>query len=86
MTRKTSWALMLGEAGLTVERIETHAAVSLDKVGDEFAITSSHLTVVAVVPGAGASQFAQIAGRAKLGCPVSKPLNAKITTEPTLGA
>ena len=34
-------ALMLGEAGLTVERIETHAAISLDKVDDAFAITSS---------------------------------------------
>jgi osmotically inducible protein OsmC len=79
-------ALMLGEAGLTIERIETHAAVSLDKLGDGFAITSSHLTVVAIVPGASASQFAQIADKAKLGCPVSKLLNAKITMDATLGA
>ena len=57
-------ALMLGEAGLTVERIETHAAVSLDKVDGAFAIVSSHLRVVAVVPGASAGQFAQIADKA----------------------
>jgi lipoyl-dependent peroxiredoxin len=41
---------------------------------------------VAVVPGASASQFAQIADRAKLGCPVSKLLNAKITMDATLGS
>lgn len=77
-------ALMLGEAGLTVERIETHAAVSLDKVDGAFAITSSHLNVVAVIPGASAAQFAQIANQAKLNCPVSKALNTKITMEATL--
>jgi osmotically inducible protein OsmC len=79
-------ALMLGEAGLTVERIETHAAISLDKVDDAFAITSSHLTVVAVIPGASAAQFAQIANHAKIGCPVSKLLNAKITVDAKLSA
>jgi osmotically inducible protein OsmC len=79
-------ALMLGEAGLAVERIETHAAVTLDKVDGAFAITSSHLTVVAVIPAASATQFAQIATQAKIGCPVSKLLNAKITLDAKLGA
>ena len=77
-------ALMLGEAGLAVERIETHAAVSLDKVDGAYAIVSSHLRVVAVVPGASASQFAQIADKAKTGCPVSKLLNASITMDARL--
>lgn len=79
-------ALMLGEAGLKVERIETHAVVSLDKVNGAYAITASHLTVVAVIPGASAAQFAQIADQAKIGCPVSKLLNAKITMQAALGA
>ncbi len=79
-------ALMLGEAGLAVERIETHAEVSLDKVDGGFAITSSHLTVVASIPGASAAQFAQIANQAKSGCPVSKLLNANITMDARLGA
>ena len=78
-------ALMLGEAGLTVERIETHAAVSLDKMDGGFAITASHLTVTAVIPGASAEQFAKIANQAKTGCPVSKLLNATITMEAKLG-
>jgi osmotically inducible protein OsmC len=58
--------------------------VSLDKVDGAFAITSSHLNVVAVIPGASAAQFAQIANQAKLNCPVSKALNTKITMEATL--
>jgi osmotically inducible protein OsmC len=79
-------ALMLGEAGLTVDRIETHAAITLDKVGNGFAITASHLTVVAAIPGATADQFAKIASQAKAGCPVSKVLNATITMDAKLAS
>lgn len=79
-------SMMLGEAGLTADRIETHAVVTLDKVGGGFGITASHLTVVAVVPGASAEQFAKIANQAKVGCPVSKLLNATITMDAKLGS
>lgn len=79
-------SLMLGEAGLTPEKIETHAAVTLEKVGDGFEITSSHLDVVAKVPGADPVKFAEIANRAKTGCPVSKVLRAKITMDAKLEA
>lgn len=72
-------SLMLGEAGLTAQKIETHAAVTLEKVGDGFEITSSHLDVVATIPGADSTKFMEIADRAKTGCPVSKLLKAKIT-------
>ena len=72
-------SLMLGEAGLTAESIETHAAVTLEKVGDGFTITSSHLDVVAKIPNADQAKFAAIADKAKAGCPVSKVLNAVIT-------
>ena len=77
-------SLMLGEAGLTAEKIETHAAVTLEKVGDGFEITASHLNVVAKVPGADPAKFAEIANRAKAGCPVSKVLKAKITMDAKL--
>ncbi len=70
---------MLGQAGLTPERIETRAAITLEKIGDGFAITASHLDVVAKVPGATQEKFDEIANKAKAGCPVSKVLNAKIT-------
>jgi osmotically inducible protein OsmC len=77
-------SLMLGEAGLTPERIETHAAVTIDKAGGGFEITSSHLSVVAKIPGADRAKFDEIANKAKAGCPVSKLMKAKITMEATL--
>jgi lipoyl-dependent peroxiredoxin len=79
-------SLMLGEAGLTADRIETTAAVTLDKVGDGFEITSSHLTVIAKVPGADQAKFAEIANKAKVGCPLSKVIKAKITMDAKLEA
>ncbi len=77
-------SLMLGEAGLTAEKIETEAAITLEKLDSGFTITASHLTVVAKIPGATAEQFAEIAGKAKAGCPVSKLLNAKISMDAKL--
>jgi len=44
-------SLMLGQAGLTAERIETHAEVTLDKDGDSFSITAVDLTLKAKIPG-----------------------------------
>lgn len=79
-----AFSLMLGQAGLTPEKIETHADVTLDKVGEGFEITSSHLTVTARIPGADQSTFDEIANKAKAGCPVSKLLNTKITMDATL--
>lgn len=79
-------SLMLGQAGLTPDKIETHAAVTLDKVGDGFEITSSHLTVSAKIPGVDQAKFEEIANQAKAGCPVSKLLKAKITMDATLEA
>jgi osmotically inducible protein OsmC len=72
-------SLMLGEAGFTAESIETHAEVTLEKLADGFEITASHLSVVATVPGADQARFEEIANKAKVGCPVSKLLKAKIT-------
>jgi osmotically inducible protein OsmC len=74
----------LGTMGLTPSEIRTSAAVSLEKVGDGFAITAVHLTVKAKVPGADAPQFQAAANNAKAGCPVSKVLNAPITMDATL--
>ncbi|HEV7392795.1 MAG TPA: OsmC family protein [Burkholderiales bacterium] len=75
---------MLGDAGLTPERIETQAAVTLEKVGEGFEITASHLSVVAKIPGADQAKFEDIANKAKAGCPVSKVLKAKITMDAKL--
>ena len=77
-------SMMLGQAGLTAERIETKAEVTLDKVGEGFSITAIALTLNAKIPGADEGQFQQIANQAKEGCPVSKVLNAQISLTATL--
>ena len=77
-------SLMLGEAGLTADRMETTAEVTLEKEGDGFAITSSHLTLKATIPGADDVKFQDLATKAKAGCPVSKLLKAEITLDATL--
>lgn len=77
-------SLILGEAKLTAEQLDTQAEVSLDKVEGGFAITSIRLTLNAKIPGTTQEQFQQFAAAAKAGCPVSKVLNAKIALEATL--
>ncbi len=79
-------SLILGEANLTAENMETKADVTLVKDGDGFSITAIHLTLHAKIPGAEQAQFEELAGKAKAGCPVSKVLNAKITLDATLTA
>ena len=77
-------SLILGEAGLTAETMETTAEVTLDKVADGYAITKVHLTLKAKIPGADRAKFEELAGKAKAGCPVSKLLKAEITLDATL--
>ena len=77
-------SLILGEANLTAERMETKAEVTLDKVGDGYAITAVHLTLQAKIPGADQATFDELTAKAKAGCPVSKLLNASITLDARL--
>jgi len=80
-----AFSMLLGMNGLTPERIETKADVTLDKVGDGFEITTIDLTMKAKIPGATQEQFTTIANQAKEGCPVSKVLKgAKINLHATL--
>jgi len=74
----------LGEAGMTATSLKTTATVTLDKVEGAFAITAVHLDLVATIPGANQQSFTAVANNAKLNCPVSKLLNAKITLEAKL--
>ena len=79
-----AFSMMLGEAGLTPERIDTTAEVSLEKLDQGFTITAIALTMKAKVPGASEEQFQQIANKAKEGCPVSRLLNAQISLNASL--
>jgi lipoyl-dependent peroxiredoxin len=69
----------LGGAGLTAQKLETTATVSLEKVGDGFSITKSHLDLVARVPGADKAKFDAAVKAAETGCPVSKLFKAEIS-------
>jgi osmotically inducible protein OsmC len=77
-------SLILGEAKLTAERMDTTAEVTLEQVEGGFAITAIHLTLKAKIPGADQATFEQLAVKAKAGCPVSKLLNTNITLDASL--
>jgi osmotically inducible protein OsmC len=77
-------SMMLGQSGLTPDRIETHAEVTLEKIGEGYEITASHLRVVAKIRVGSEERFQEVANRAKEGCPVSKLLKAKITMDARL--
>lgn len=79
-----AFSLILGEAGLTAEKMETSAEVTLDEVSDGFAITAVHLELKAKIPGADQAKFEELVTKAKEGCPVSKVLNADITLDAEL--
>jgi osmotically inducible protein OsmC len=64
----------LTQAGTPPTRIHTRARVTLDKVGDGFAITQIELETEAAVPGLDAAAFDTHAQSAKVNCPVSKAL------------
>ncbi|HEY0257371.1 MAG TPA: OsmC family protein [Candidatus Methylacidiphilales bacterium] len=79
-----AFSMILGLAGITPEKIETQATVTLEKQGDGFAVTASHLDVTATIPGVDEAVFQDLAGKAKAGCPISKLLKAEITMDARL--
>lgn len=77
-------SLRLGDAGLTAEKMETTAEVTLAQVDGGYAITTVHLTLKAKVPGADQARFQELAAKAKEGCPLSKVLKAEVSLDATL--
>ena len=77
-------SLILGEAKLVAEQMDTKAEVTLEKLDDGFAITTVHLTLRAKIPGIDRGKFAELADKAKSGCPVSKLMKAAITLDAAL--
>ena len=72
-------SLILGEAKLVADQMDTSAEVTLEQVEGGFAITAVHLTLKAKVPGADRATFESLTAKAKAGCPVSKLFKAEIT-------
>jgi len=77
-------SLILGEAKLVAEHMETAAQVTLEQVPGGYAITAVHLALTAKIPGADQATFEKLAATAKAGCPVSKLLKADITLDAKL--
>src|SRR5712691_4269792 len=67
-------SLFLGNAGMTADSINTAATVTLEKVGDAFTVTSSHLDTTVRIPHADQAKFQQAAEGATGGCPISRRL------------
>jgi osmotically inducible protein OsmC len=74
----------LGKAGMSAQKLETTATVTLAKDGEGFSITKSHLDLVATIPGADKSKFDAAVKAAETGCPVSKLFKAEITVNARL--
>ena len=74
-------SFVLGAAGFTADEINTRCEITLA----DGAITESHLTVSAKVPGVNKEQFDAAVADAKANCPISKLLNTNITHEAVLG-
>jgi osmotically inducible protein OsmC len=74
----------LGSAGITAQRIDAKATVTLDKLEGGWTVTESHLEVKAKIPGADRAAFEKAANDAKAGCPISKLLKANITMNASL--
>ncbi|HKJ02485.1 MAG TPA: OsmC family protein [Longimicrobiales bacterium] len=67
---------ILAGAGHTPTSVKTTARVHLNKVEGAPAINLIELVCRAVVPGLDEATFLEHAGKAKVGCPVSKALSA----------
>ena len=75
-------SFVLNAEGFTPDEINTKCDITLDPAAG--AITESHLTVSAKIPGISKEQFDAAVADAKANCPISKLLNTNITHEAVL--
>jgi osmotically inducible protein OsmC len=74
-------SVALERAGTPVQRVETEAACTIEKVDDKFKITTMRLKVRASVPGVDQATFQKTAEATKDGCPVSTALKGNVKLE-----
>ena len=65
-------SLILGEAKLTAERMETSAKVTLEQIEGGYAITAVHLKLEAKIPGTDQATLEKLAGMASQLCCLSR--------------
>ncbi|MBA3815731.1 MAG: OsmC family protein [Parachlamydiaceae bacterium] len=74
----------LGKLGFIPTQLETTATITLEKVGEGFNITKSHLDLVVNIPNADKAKFEAAVKAAETGCPVSKLFKAEISVSSKL--
>lgn len=79
-----AFSMLLGQENFTPDSIDTKATITLEERDGGFTVTASHLEMTARIPGIDQTKFDDIAGKAKVGCPISKLLNADITLDAKL--
>lgn len=70
----------IGEEGFAIESIETNCAITLENG----TITNSDLTVNGKIDGISNEKFQELVTKAEKNCPISKLLNAQISSTATL--
>jgi lipoyl-dependent peroxiredoxin len=63
-------------AGFVPTELKVTANVNIEHMSDHWEITGSHLDLTGKVPGISIEKFNELAGMAKLNCPVSRALKA----------
>lgn len=69
-----AFSKQLADRGITPQRIQTTAAVNLEKTDAGMTVTGIHLQTTVTAPGADAAAFQEAAAAAKAGCPISRLL------------
>ncbi|MFI5156352.1 MAG: OsmC family protein [Chitinophagales bacterium] len=74
-------SFVLQAAGFTADLLDVQAEVTLE----DGALTTSHLTLKAKIPGISQEKFKEAADDAKANCPISKSLKSAISLDASLG-
>lgn len=74
----------LSKQSLTPEKLEAQATLSLEKMGEGFSITKSHIDLVAYIPNGDKEKFEIAVKSAETGCPVSKLFKAEVSVSAKL--
>lgn len=76
----------LAKNGTVATRVDVKVLVTADKRESGWTVLSSAISVTGVVPGIDAATFAQVAEKAKDGCPISRAIagNVELSVEAVL--
>lgn len=74
----------LSNSGMAPKKLEATATITLEKASNGFAITKSHIDLIADIPGANQAKFDAAVKAAETGCPVSKLFKAEISVSARL--